>query len=283
MQLKTLAYKYNKLMQKASVNFNININGHNFKIPLIEDIGFSNLYLKDDWFLQIIKKLNLDPDTDIIDVGVNVGQSLLHFKSILPNRYWGFEPNPNCLHYLDNLKKLNQFEHVTIFPVGLSSHNGIVGFYSDNESDSCATIVSDLRPGWYKAKEKKYVPVFAFDQLDTTDIKKVSFLKIDVEGAELEVIKGMVQRIQADQPVILCEILDYNSEESASVLQARANELVALVHSLSYSIYKIDHHSKQVVEYSLLEEVKLKKWSDDSFDGNDYLFVPSHFDARLLQ
>ena len=39
-----------------------------------------------------------------IDVGVNVGQTLLKLKSISSEiNYLGFEPNPNCVNYLKNL------------------------------------------------------------------------------------------------------------------------------------------------------------------------------------
>jgi FkbM family methyltransferase len=89
----------------------------------------------------LIKKKQLPADGIFIDVGVNVGQTLLNFRSCYENPYWGFEPNPSCVYYLQTLIKKNKFKNTRIIPVGLSSQNELAKFYIKNETDSAGTIV----------------------------------------------------------------------------------------------------------------------------------------------
>ena len=92
--------------------------------------------------------MNFREEEVLLDVGVNVGQSLIAFKSCYKNNYYGFEPNPNCLYYLRHLVDRNNFKNVEIIPVGLSSENKLVKFFSKSDSDSAATIIENLRPNF---------------------------------------------------------------------------------------------------------------------------------------
>jgi len=99
-------------------------------------------------------------------------------------------------------------------------------------------------------------------------------VKIDVEGAEFEVIKGMQETINKFRPLIVCEVLDYNSALTSVKLQDRANKLCDLIQSLSYDIYSIKH-SDLTLKFEKISKINLVLWTPDSLEVNDYLFVPS--------
>ena len=122
-------------------------------------------------------------------------QTLLTFRSLYSNTYWGFEPNPSCVFYLNSLIKTNKFKNVNILPIGLSSENALLKFYLKNEVDSAGTIIQELRPDYYDSEEVNFVPLFSFDNLNFNEIKNISLIKIDVEGAELDVISGLIKTI----------------------------------------------------------------------------------------
>ena len=266
-----------KTLKKIIAHFNftltIKLNGRKFHVPIIRNMGFLNLNIKDKWFMEIVEKLKLPNDADFIDVGVNVGQTLLAFRSVYNQAYWGFEPNPSCVFYLHALIEANHLKKTNIIPVGLGAKNELVKFYLKNESDSAGTIVKDLRIDYYDEEQINFVPVFSFENLQLNQIKKVAVIKIDVEGAELEVIKGMQDLISKNHPAIVCEILDCHSVKSIEPMQTRANELIHLLKGLGYLIYRINHQGKQV-ELQSIEEIKLKLWDENSFNLNDYLFLP---------
>jgi len=259
------------------VNFSRSItqNNKSFKIPVVNNIGLANLAAEDKhWFLQLVKAIDLPSGSSFIDVGVNVGQSLLAFRSCCDNPYYGFEPSPQCAFYVDKLIRANRLRDTHLIPVGLSSSTEILKFYCKAGGDQSATIVGDLRPGHYRDEDISYIPVFAFDALNMDGIGAISFIKIDVEGAELEVLTGLKQTLQKHHPVITCEVLDcHNAKTNLHVLQGRTNRLVELVKSLNYTIYRI--RQQNGLNFDKIEEIILKQYDSQSQYLNDYLFLPS--------
>ncbi len=181
-------------------NIRIKIGTKTFVVPIRKGVGIDNLRVKNDWFLQLLEKINIPEDAVFVDVGVNIGQTLLKFRSRFNNQYIGFEPNPNCSIYSRNLVRINKLKNISIFPVGLSDMDGIVTFYSSKNLFNCssvATVISNLRPNRYRDDEKSFVPVFKLDNLKLfVSINRLSMIKIDVEGAELDVINGMIETIK---------------------------------------------------------------------------------------
>jgi FkbM family methyltransferase len=259
------------------VNFTGSVKRNNvhFKIPVVNNIGLSNFVSDDDgWFLQLVKAMPLPTGSSFIDVGVNVGQSLIAFRSCRDNPYYGFEPSPQCVFYIDKLVKINKLRNVHLLPVGLSSAATILKFYCKGAAESSATMMGDLRPGHYSDEDVSYVPVFPFDELNLSDIEDISFIKIDVEGAELEVLTGLRKTLQKFNPVITCEVLDcHDAAVNLPALQERAGKLVELVKSLSYTIYRI--RPENGLNFEKIEEIILKQYDSQSQYLNDYLFLPS--------
>lgn len=259
----------------AAVNFStsLRLNNKSFKIPVIHNMGFENAKVKEDFIFQLFKTVQFSDKGCFLDIGVNVGQTLLKFRSCRDNAYFGFEPNPSCVYYLNNLIETNKMANTTVIPVGLSSASQVAKFYLKSEADTAGTMMNDLRPDYYAQDEVNYVPVFTLDSLDVIGDRKIDLMKIDVEGAESEVLAGMTETIKKHKPAIICEILDSHTEENLPNVQARADKLTQLVKSLDYKIYRIKHNGTQITPEEI-EEVKLRKWVPESFNLNDYLFLP---------
>lgn len=260
----------------AYLNFttSIRINNRKFRVPIINNVGFMNLSVHEDFFLQIFKGVDLPGNACFIDIGANVGQTLLKFRSCSDAAYYGFEPNPGCVYYLNSLISVNKMKDATIIPTGLAAGDHIAKFYKKGSVDSAGTIVEGLRPEFYSQGDVEYVPVFRFDGLDLINDKRISLVKIDVEGAEYEVLSGMTETIKKHKPAILCEVLDSHNEENVPHVQARADKLVALMHSLDYKIYRIVHNDAGIFPEEI-SEIRLRKWVPESWNLNDYLFLPS--------
>lgn len=251
----------------------VSINSRTFSIPIINNLGLDNIHAADNWFLRLLKAFKLPAGSSFVDIGVNVGQTLLVYRSYSDNPYWGFEPNPNCVFYLNVLKRNNSLKNVNIIPVGLSNTNDIVNLFSKTDIDSGATIVSELRPAYYDSEEINYVPLFKFDNLELNGLERVGFIKIDVEGGEYEVVSGMMDTINKHRPIIVCEVLDYHSEESRLTMQDRANKLVGLIKMAEYDSFRISGTGNELL-VEPVETIQLKQWTAQSLNNNDYLFTP---------
>lgn len=215
------------------------VNNHSFKIPLIRSMGLENVSISELWMIQLLGKILEDKKGKVyVDVGVNLGQTLIKLKSVDPNiMYYGFEPNSNCIYYTKELIKANNFTNVALFPVGISDKTSIyeLTFYSDNDGDSSASMLKDFRPT-QKTYRKEYISCFNVSEI--VAIPPIGILKIDVEGAEKEVIESFKEKIIVDQPYIQLEILPVYDKKNMDRL-IRQEALENLFKKLNYSIFRI--------------------------------------------
>ena len=149
---------------------------------------------------KIIMQIVLEDEYTFIDVGSHKGEVLeLALKISKKGKHFAFEPIPNLFHKLNDKygskcevlnyglsdqKKQSSFQHVTTNP----AYSGIkMRTYPKDEQVETIQI-----------------------QLDTLDNQlkqhdRVDMIKIDVEGAELEVLKGAKKIIEKFHPIIVFE------------------------------------------------------------------------------
>jgi len=143
------------------------------------------------------------PGDWVIDVGANVGQYTLRFSELAgpEGRVIAFEPVPETFALLS--ANTGHFPHanVTLINAALSDRTGVAGI-----SLSCfPTGLTD----YYKARvspvdgSARVVITLSFDSLGIEH--PVGLVKIDVEGHESAVLKGMVQLLRRDRPVLIVE------------------------------------------------------------------------------
>ncbi|MBK8983966.1 MAG: FkbM family methyltransferase [Ignavibacteria bacterium] len=232
------------MLEKFNFNLSVKINKKKFIIPIIRNIGYGNLILVDGlWKIDLFDKLLKLKSGNFIDVGVNVGQTLLELKSVNESvNYIGFEPNPNCVFYCNILINKNDLNNATIIPAGIFSESTLLSFYATGEVDGGGSVIENLRRGREFFK-KNFVPVFKLDNLDNIsenlEFDSVSILKIDVEGAEYHVLNGAKDFIKSKLPFILCEILWANDQEKLQMSKKRNDEIINFVKEADYIIYNI--------------------------------------------
>ncbi len=110
-----------KLLQYINISKQISFENHSITIPVINELGYPNVYLKSGWFSKIANELFTGDGQTFIDVGANIGQTLIAVKSIDKNiQYIGFEPDASCRYYIKKLIQHNHFEHCLVYNFGLS-------------------------------------------------------------------------------------------------------------------------------------------------------------------
>ena len=206
-----------------------------------------------------------------IDVGANIGQTLLKLKSIGREiHYLGFEPNASCVQYLYALIKQNEFEFATVFPVGISNESKRLdlNFYTRDLTDESASMVPRFRPANTIHQTVK-IQVEAPDELPAELFDNVYVLKVDVEGAELEVLDGFKEIIEKHLPFILVEILPVYNESNRSRLK-RQQALVKGLLTLGYNMFRIIKLNSNQIEYARIEDIGIHR----DINACDYIFVP---------
>lgn len=213
------------------LNLTIKIKSYNsvFKIPIINSVGFQNIRTTEQWMLDLLKLIiPISTNKNFVDVGVNIGQTLLKLRAVDKEmNYIGFEPNPSAVYYTNQLIKVNKFKNTSLIPVGLSDKSAVLTLkiYNNSDVDPSASIISEFRPT-EKVIEEKYIPVFNINDITTlqSTLHQTSILKIDVEGAELEVLQSMKPILEIAFPLIIMEILPvYNAQNTYRIDRQKKN------------------------------------------------------------
>jgi len=267
-----------KLLPLFNLSATIDINKKKIIIPLIGGQGYANLNLSEPWMTNTLQCLRPLFNGNFIDVGVNLGQTLVKAHTVFDHvNYIGFEPNPSCVNYAQELIRLNGLENYTIFPIGVAAKTEVLklNFFAADKSDSSATIIEHFKSS--KEDHYIYVPVFDFHAISHfLPQQSSSILKIDVEGAELDVLLGLSDWIKAFHPLILVEILPVYSEENQSRLnrQIRIEELLQI---WDYKIARIKKNS--AISLQTIEKIGIHSVIEDC----DYLLYPAHSAEKILK
>jgi FkbM family methyltransferase len=228
----------NWLRKKVNYTRTVRIKGAEVRIPSIHGMSCDPT---EPWMVELLDKVLQKRSGLFLDVGVNVGQTLVKVKALDPEReYVGFEPNPACVFYTQNLINVNAFKNCTLVPVGLFTKDCVLSldFYSEFPEDSSACMIDNFRPG-NRIYSRAFVPVFQFQSLAAIlGEKSVGVVKIDVEGAELEVVKSLLGLIKRDKPIVLIELLPVYSVDN-TFRQDRQEELEGLFADIGCSIFLV--------------------------------------------
>lgn len=276
---------FKKIFKNINKRFNysikIKINSKKFTIPVLSNSGLPLLLRRESWMAEFLKYVEMDKNGVFIDVGVNIGQTLLFFKSLHNQEYIGFEPNSNCNYYTQTLIEANNIKSAKIIPVGLSYETNILKILMQDKFDEGATIVNELRPGRYDTDASNFVPVFKFDDIEYIKDKHISYIKIDVEGAEPFVIEGMLRTIEKYKPIISSEVLDCDKLEIIPEFQERVDKMIDKLKTLAYKIYRIQFNNNSI-SLKEINNIELKLWTDESKKNNDYVFIHNNYSGKKL-
>jgi FkbM family methyltransferase len=172
----------------------------------------------------------LTPGCVFVDAGANIG-----YYSKLALRYIGntgqvhaFEPLPSAFQLLQ-LNSIDFKKIIKLYPFALGDKNKEVEFFENINGDT-----SSLYPN-FLAKNIKVKMVQLDRQL--VNIKNLNLIKIDVEGYELEVLRGAINLLKKHHPVVVFEFLDGYSKKRQ--LSLKCYQLI--LEPIGYKLYYLNH------------------------------------------
>ncbi len=159
----------------------------------------------------------IQPGSVFFDVGANVG-----FFTILAARLVGeagtvvaFEPESRNVDGLRDNVELNGFSNVVVVPVAVSSSSG------DAQLRVPHRATARLLPRDHGSGSDSRVATTSIDDfVARRPGLSPAVIKIDVEGHEAEVIRGMRETLQRCRPIVLCELHHTNAQVAAAFAEA---------------------------------------------------------------
>ena len=204
---------------------------------------------------------------NVVDVGAYLGNHSVYFSNYFKGVI-SFEPNP----YSYDLLKINtkQKKNIKIYNFGLSNKNSTEDFYNYEFNHGGSSVIKNKKIPHTKHRAKFY----SFDKLNLK--KKIDLIKIDVEGNELNVLKGMKETIQKSSPIILFET---QKKEIFNGTSAVINYLKSIEYNKFYSIENYPNTKvtifNKIAYYMKFIFLSRKKYivERDKFESKFYTFI----------
>lgn len=202
---------------------------------------------------------NLPENSIFYDIGANIGfYSLLVENLLVQKEIHAFEPVSNIFKYLKD--NFSNRKNIFLNQVALFNKEDEIDFYDGQELHSGGSTfdISGMRP--------IYIPKFKKIRVKATTLDKYcsshslpTFLKIDVEGAEGQVIEGGMETFKKTNPVIAMEVWR-KPFDNKSHLKA-----IEILDSLGYKSYKINKDGELNFIGELIPEKEISE--EDTFDN----------------
>lgn len=175
-----------------------------YKFLVDTDNNYFNSSYEKDSFGYVLNELKQNPGAVIYDMGANIGYFSLLCAASPGSKamVYAFEPIPSNMNLLCRHLLMNKVENIIPVNLAVSDHFGLIDFSADNSSVSYTYKQSSQYYGNRAINIK--VGIIDLDMLTgQLGFAKPDILKIDVEGAEYDVLKGAVETIRKYRPKIL--------------------------------------------------------------------------------
>lgn len=166
----------------------------------------------------------IDPTKNILDVGANIGvHSVVYSNYLTTGQVYAFEPQKVVYDILLQNIDINNCPNVTTFNIGLSDTSSTLfmnAYYDGKENQGAFSICNETEhmKGIYIECKKA----------DDLNLQNIGYVKIDVEGHELQTLKGMKNILIQNKPAILIEVHETSPTKA---------EVFLLLEEVGYSQY----------------------------------------------
>ena len=240
--------------------------------PTINLLIYNNIHLfkpflpheKDYYGIKLL--INNKKNDSIIDVGGNLGISAMGFRKLgFKNKIYLFEPNKYIFKKFIKNKLIKKYKNIKAFNFALGKKNQVKNFYYPYFRNKCIHYFCSFSKKYVlnsikiTFKNKKIIitnnpiEIKKFDEIKLQCVPK--FIKIDVEGFDYDVLKGMVKSIKKYKPVILVEFNKHNFNSIKNFLK----DYRAWVYF--YEINKFQLFNKKMIDREISRTNKLNLMS----------------------
>ena len=217
-------------MRKATLSTGENIKLHDPGEAISDHIYSCKFYFEVESLLFIAKTFRPNP---VIDIGANLGNHSMFFSRELGIDTYAFEP---CKRNFELLKE--NAPSAVSFNVALSDEVGtsVLATFESCFGNNALRNLWDEVPEWGQGMKEEVVSVTRLDQFH---IPNVDLVKIDVEGAELRVLKGATDLLNSQSPTLCIELHEDKNLKSGCFEYSRS-DIFSFLEGYGYSLLAVD-------------------------------------------
>lgn len=190
------------------------------KPKLLDNVTIKNndgeFFCGNSWLRTQIAISNYQPESRehlvldkgvFIDVGANIGRYTVMLGKQLKGTgtVVAIEPASNIFEIMEKNIKLNNLDNVIPLKLAVSDKKGTSDFYLSSEGWGTSSSLKEIKERSTKVK----VDIDTLDKIKKRlNLNKINLIKIDVEGAEPNVLKGAQGILKKDKPKVVFEALN---------------------------------------------------------------------------
>jgi FkbM family methyltransferase len=184
--------------------------------------------LFEQFILSFIKQF-IPGNKNILDIGANIGVHSVVYSNYTSGIVYAFEPQPMVFDILKKNIKSNNCQNIVPYMFGASWQN--TSFFMN------AVYDQKINQGAFRIKNRDSSEEVGITIecriIDELALKDIGYIKMDVEGHELEALNGLTKTIKMYKPTLLIEIHDSCSTK---------NETLRFIHDHGYTqFWRLSH------------------------------------------
>ena len=201
--------------------------------------------------LTNISKL-IKPNSIVLDIGAQTGNMAVAY-SVFAKNVIAFEPNPAAFEVLEKNSKINS---ITPYNFACSLEEGECEFHYSDPGLCNGGYASVLDKGVGVTGHSLPLDVYMINVVDfikkhhADDFNNISFIKIDAEGHDKEILPTLKEILDKNKPIIQTEIYD-------GLTSNETDELIKVINNLGYKAYDMDTCNNDID--NLQDEIKSHK------------------------
>jgi FkbM family methyltransferase len=177
------------------------------------------IVLSDGWHRGIYFRGDYEPETTRLvrssllpgDVFLDVGANIGYYACLAASRgavAHAFEPHPDLVERMELTRTLNRFgDRLRIVPAAVAERDGTARFFLSPQAINCGLSSLLPLPHLQSGRQLDVATLSLDSYCRQQGIRRIRLLKIDVEGAELQVLAGAHMVLHALRPdAIICEL-----------------------------------------------------------------------------
>lgn len=233
-------------------------NDYIFEVALTHGLSGNEMHFEES------VKLLLTPGCNCLDLGANIGtHSLAMAELAVGGNVYAFEPQSLMFSLLQANIFANGIKNIKALKFAVGEKDNVV-----ISMDALHYLDGDLQTnsGGLRVDHGDLTlgDLALSRRIDSFSFPKITFVKMDIQGAELEALRGAKDLIKRDRPILFIEI----EENHLTALGASSEELIEMVFSLGYVLYRI--HSSYPCDHLCIPEESVEEFENHTLPRFDF-------------
>lgn len=186
-------------------------------------------------------KLLIKPNTDVIDLGSNFGQMAIEFsRHCKGGKVYSFEAQKQVFEVLSNNIKANNITNIVTHYNAVTDKSNEEVYFPEVNFDKFKTLGS-FGIEFNNSQNANPVKTIKIDDIEFE--KPISFMKVDIQGADLMALKGSINTIRKHKMPIIFEY----EEDLSGQFNTTFQDYVEFVASIDYKFDKIIYNKNYLI------------------------------------